>query len=185
MLRAFFSHVNRNIVNRNLVMVLSRRELKYKPIETNNKITVGHKMTQVIEKKRSNYMVKKASEEKYSRSPTTLAIDREVREAKIQRRRLLIAAFNPQFNHYTDQVYKDFSERNFASYGWKNRRSRDQYFTINAIGSHPSIIDVNKMRTADDQVIDFSNLLLNESIVSRLKSAFDITRLIRNLKNLI
>lgn len=144
------------------------RFLNYKPIETSNKITLGHKMTQVIEKKREKYLLKKSTEQKYSVNNTR------------PNRKLLIAAFRPELNHYTDQAYRDFSDRNLASYGWKGRQSGGQYFTINSIGTHPSLIDPNRFRTEDDQIIDFSSLNLNECLVSKLKSAFGILRLAKN-----
>lgn len=161
MLRAIISaHVNRSwgvkLVNSTWI-----RQLKYKPIETDNKITIGHKMTQALEKKRQKYLLKKMNDGKYAPN-----------------KRLLIAAYNPHFHHYTNQVYRDFSERNLASYGWKNRRSRGKYFTINPIGSHPSLIDATKTRTNNDKLIELENMGLNECLIARVKSEFNIIRLI-------
>lgn len=129
------------------------RGLKYEPIQTTNKITVGHKMTQVIEKHRQTYLKNKIENEKYGMN-------------KLTNRRLLIACSNPQFNYYTGQAYKKFTERNMASYGWRNRRSAGQYFTINSITSHPSLIDVNKLRNDRDEMIELKDLNLNQTLIN-------------------
>lgn len=136
-----------------------RRGLKYEPIKAEHKIEMGHKMTQVVEKKRLNYVKRREQTDKYSNvnvKPT---------------RRLLIACSNPVFNHYTGQAYKNFSERDLASFGWKNRHSAGRYFTVNPIntgGSHPSLIDSSRLRNEHDSVIEFADLYLNPTLIDRL-----------------
>ena len=158
MIRNSFSKIKSNKINpalNNVPIFKFRRNLQYKPIETSNIIRIGHKMTQVIDKKRQKYLEKKIQEEKFSNSFR-------------QSRRLLIACSNPNFNHYTGQAYKNFSERNFASYGWRNRRSAGQYFTINAISSHPSLIDNQKLKNEREEMIEFNDTFLNPLLIQIL-----------------
>jgi hypothetical protein len=95
--------------------LLHERYLKYEPIQTNRKIEIGHKMVRVIDKKRQKFLADKQEEKKYSNLNLKSS------------RKLLIAASNPVFNHYTGQVYKNFTDQNLASWGWKNRRSMNSY----------------------------------------------------------
>ncbi len=132
------------------------RHLKYIPIETNNKIEIGSKMTQVIEKKRQKYEMDKLKNRKYEPKSTS---------------KLLIACSNKQFNHYTGQAYKNFSERNLASFGWRNRASRDQYFTINTLGSHPSLNMLNPT------IEKMNDLNINPIMVDLLRKNFNINLL--------
>ena len=130
------------------------RNLKYTPIETPNKITVGSKMMQVIEKKQQKYELDKIKNRNYEPKSTS---------------KLLIACSNKQFNHYTGQAYKNFSERNLASFGWRNRASRDQYFTINSLGSNSSLNILNP-------IIDKMNdLKINPILKDLLKKNFNIS----------
>ncbi|CAF0710611.1 unnamed protein product [Brachionus calyciflorus] len=144
--------------NKNIPLLNLTRTLKYAPIETNNKIEIGHKMTQVIEKHRQKHLQNKLENEKYS-----------INFNQQSTRRLLIASSNPFFNHYTGQAYKNFSERNLASFGWRNRRSAGQYFTINAIRSHPSLIDSNKIRNEKGEMIEFEDLNINSNLINLVK----------------
>ena len=114
-----------NSINCNLLQL---RSLKYVPIETNNKIVVGHKMTQVIEKKRIVFAKKEEIRRKLQsvRNPNNL----------------IIKCRNPDFDHYNHQRYKDDSiERYFASKGWRNSAKKGDFFTINAFGPHPALED--------------------------------------------
>ncbi|RNA13027.1 putative ATP-dependent RNA helicase DDX28 [Brachionus plicatilis] len=162
-----FSKIN-TIINTKINNVQFMRFLQYKPIETSNVIRMGHKMTQVIEKKRHKYLEKKVQDEKYSNTFR-------------QSRRLLIASWNPNFNHFTGQAYKNFSERNFASFGWKNRRSAGQYFTINAISSHPSLIDSSKVRNERGEMIEFEDTFLSPILIQKLKKIYQQPTLIQHL----
>lgn len=140
-------------------------KLKLQTNSNRKKIEVGHKMTQLIEKHRQNHLLNKLENDKYSNQST-----------RSSNRRLLIACSNPQFNHYTGQAYKNFSERSLASLGWRNRRSAGQYFTINSIGAHPSLIDNTKVRNDKDELIEFEDMTLNPNLVNLLKTNLDIQR---------
>ena len=45
---------------------------------------------------------------------------------------VVISCKRQQFNHYKGQRYSNFSPENLASGGWKDQRSRGDFFTINA-----------------------------------------------------
>ena len=126
------------------------RYLNYTPIETTNKIQVGNKMTQEIEKKRRVYEQNEQMNKKY-----------EPRAAS----QLLIACSNKQFNHYTGQAYRNFSEKNLASLGWRNRASRDQYFTINSLGS---------LQTINASIDKIKELHIHPVLVQSLQKNFNI-----------
>ena len=130
------------------------RNLKYIPIETKNKIEIGSKMMQEIAKKEQKFELDKLKNRKYEPNSTS---------------RLLIACSNKQFNHFTDQAYKNFNESNLASFGWRNRASRDQYFTINSLGSHPSL---NILNPTVDKI---NELKINPILVDLLKKRFNIS----------
>jgi superfamily II DNA/RNA helicase len=49
-------------------------------------------------------------------------------------------------------------------------KGNGRYFTINAIGSHPSLISPEKLRNEKDEKIEFTDLTLNETLIERLKS---------------
>jgi hypothetical protein len=77
------------------------RLLNYSPIITENKIHVGHKMTQVIDKYRQKALINEIEKKK------TLP--------KRHKQHLLISSSTPSFNHYYGQTYKNFNEKNLAS----------------------------------------------------------------------
>lgn len=104
-----------------VIQVTVRRELNFRPIQTENKIVTGHKMTRVIDKLRTKHLVKQVEEEKH--------IGVTHPRFNTKNKKLLIACSSPVFNHYTSQTYKNFSDKqNLASYGWVNRRS--EYHTL-------------------------------------------------------
>jgi hypothetical protein len=143
----------------------SPRRLNYTPIETDHKIEIGHKMTQVIEKHRLKHLIKQSTSEEYAQRFRT-------------NKRLLIACSTPQFNHYAGQHYKNFSpQQHLASYGWRNRGSAGKYFTVNPINAHPSLIDPTRHRNEQDECIDFSDLhTLNPILAELLKLNMKISR---------
>jgi superfamily II DNA/RNA helicase len=138
------------------------RLLNYTPISTENKITVSHKMIQTIEKKRSNQLLQEARNQRY------------VPDKNAQK--LIISCSNKLKNHYSGQAYRDFSERNLASYGWRSRRSTDQYFTINAFGSHPSIKKIEKLETENKEQISFDYFNLSRCLLELARVNYGIEK---------
>jgi hypothetical protein len=49
--------------------------------------------------------------------------------------KLAITCRRPQFNHYIGQRYSDLTIKCLASGGWKHKKSKSDYFTINATQS--------------------------------------------------
>ena len=145
-----------NPIRNNKCLASFYRFLKYVPIETTNKIQASSKMMQAIEKKRQKIEIDTLRDRKYVPKSTS---------------QLLISCSNKQFNHYTGQAYKNFSERYFASYGWRNRASRDQYFTINSLGSHPSLKELNP------SIEKINELNIKPVLVELLKSNFNLKSL--------
>lgn len=132
----------------------SVRSLNYIPIESSNKIQVGHRMTQVIDKKRQKAIFNELN-----------------RKQNIDRRKtgkhLLISSSSPSFNHFDGQLYKNFSSTNLASVSWKSRSSQGKFFTINANGAHPAVLK---------DIHDFEGLNLNPSLIELLKKNLDIDK---------
>ena len=58
-------------------------------------------------------------------------------ESKAQWRKkpVLISCKQKKFNHHIGQTYSDLSVKDLASANWKSRRSKSDYFTINAFKS--------------------------------------------------
>ena len=129
------------------------RCLNYQPIESKNVIKIGHKMTQELEKKRIKYVKQQAESEASTNYNPILN----------KKAQLLISCSNPQFNHYTNQSYKDQGHDKYLfSSTWFNRRSAGKYFTINSQGKHPSQPDKN-------QPIQFDNMNLNQILAELLR----------------
>ncbi len=130
------------------------RLLQYKPIETENLIRVGHKMARIIDQKRTEYEIKQA----------------DLKRSEILKHTspLIISCKKSQFNHYQGQKYdKPFKDSNMASYGWFNRRSNGDSFTLNPRGPHPGLDD------SSDDMKSFAELNVNDQLVEILKSAFN------------
>jgi len=122
-------------------------------------------MIKEIEKKKIKSDIKKFENLKFS--PTKQGAARS-------NSKLLISCSNPAFNHYTGQAYKNFSERNFASFGWQNRQSAGQQFTINVLESHSSLVSNSKFQVDSDETIDFSAVNINKTLIELLRLNFDI-----------
>jgi len=123
------------------------RGLNYIPIEAQTQISVGHKMTQTIDKNRQKALINEMKRKQFN--PKNRNSDH-----------LLISCSTPSFNHYNGQVYKKFTTLNLASVGWLARQSSGKYFTINALGNHPSLTD---------ESCSFTLLNLNQSLIDSLK----------------
>jgi hypothetical protein len=154
-----------NSQNQGSVLEVNQRCLHYSPIETDNKIVVGHKMTQVVEKHRQKHMLKQATSQQHALKFSN-------------NKRLLIASSTPQFNHYAGQTYKEFTPRHhLASHSWSSRNSVGKYFTVNPIGGHPSLIDHAKHRAENDEIIEFANFKqLNPVLTELLRLNMAISR---------
>lgn len=126
------------------------------PIASDNKITVGHKMTQVIDKNRQKAIFNDLERKRHQKSKKSLS------------QHIAIACSSPSFNHHHGQTYRNFTDQNLASVGWQARYSSGKYFTINAIGAHPSIMH---------EGYTFKDLNVSEELVSSLRDKFKIERL--------
>jgi superfamily II DNA/RNA helicase len=130
------------------------RCLNYQPIQSKNIVKIGHKMTQALEKKRIEYVKQQADSAVNTKYNSIV-------DKKAQK--LLISCSNPQFNHYTNQSYKDQGHDKYLfSSTWFNRRSAGKYFTINSYGKHPSQPDKN-------QPFQFEHMNLNQILVELLR----------------
>ncbi len=152
-----FSHISRN--SRTLLDCLRATQtavrcLNYIPIESENKITVGHKMTRVIEKNRQKAIFNELERKR------NLQINKSAEH-------LLISCSSSVFNHFAGQTYKQFTTKNLASHSWESRNSSGRFFTINALGPHPSLLS-REHKLAE---LNFDNDLLQV-----LKTEFNIER---------
>ena len=154
-------------VSFNALHVQAHRSLNYTPIQTENKIEVGHNMTRVIEKYRKKYVIQKATKEATTHN-----------QLFKPNPKLLIACSNPVFNYFVGQTYKAFSPRlHLASFGWTNRSSEGKYFTINPVSHHPSIINATKYRNERDEAIEFTEFkLLNPVLCDLLAAKLSISQ---------
>jgi hypothetical protein len=83
-------------------ILIQVRSFQYVPIESKNKIVVGHKMTQIIENKRIVYAKKH--------------FEKEMRDKMKTKSNLIIKCKNSAFDHYYGQYYdREFDERYYAS----------------------------------------------------------------------
>ena len=137
----------------------SLRFLKYVPINTGNKIQVGTKMTQVIEKKRQTSLLKEVERKKNKINTSSAPI---------------ISCSSKTLNHYPGQIYKILSDNCLASRSWANRRSNGKYFTINSFGNHPSSKDINQNLKDNNQKFNFNDLGLPAALTEVLLKNFDI-----------
>jgi ATP-dependent RNA helicase DDX28 len=154
----FLKTLKTNFLKFSPIYFQSVKFLNYRPIETDNKIVNGHKLTQVIEKNRQKSLHNEF--EKYKFKPTNT------------QSRLLISCSTIGKNHYAGQNYKNYTDQHcLASSNWSNRISNGKYFTLNPNGTHPSLT-LNKQ----NDYIDFKDLNLNEAIINSLKSNFDIKK---------
>ena len=135
------------------------RCFQYRPIETKNKIEVGHKMTQVVEKRREDFLIKQEENAKYKVDTSS---------------KLLISSCNKVFNHSVGQIYKNFSDTNLASFGWKNRRSVGRYFTINSVSSHPSLLRNTRIGKQSETLFQFKDLNIHQILASLINENFKI-----------
>ena len=149
--RMLFKNLQPLAISRNIIILTQVRSLQYIPIETKNKIATGHKITQLIERKRIVYANKVHEKEEILRYRT--------------QNNLIIKCKNSTFDHYYGQHYgKDFNERFYASKGWRNRH--DDYFIVNAFGPHPALVEEDKKRS-------FEEMNLNENMINTLKTKFN------------
>lgn len=135
------------------------RCFQYRPIETKNKIEVGHKMTQVVEKRRQDFLIKQEENAKYKVDTSS---------------KLLISSCNKVFNHSVGQIYKNFNDTNLASFGWKNRRSVGRYFTINSVSSHPSLLRNTRIGKQSETLFQFKDLNIHQILASLINENFKI-----------
>jgi len=77
------------------------------------RITVPHRMVKHIEKKRLKKL-------------------RSEQEPFWHGKPVLISCKRKQFNHHIGQTYSNISIEDLASGSWKGRKSKSDYFTINA-----------------------------------------------------
>ena len=135
---------------------IAARCLHYMPIETSNKIEVGHKMTQVIEK----HLVKLRTDAQHKFKLRNSAS-----------KTLLISSSTPSKNHYVGQKYAKFIEmEHMCSYSWANRTSVGKFFTINPTGAHPA-----KM-VGERSHLQFDDTGLSGELVRRLASALNVRK---------
>jgi len=78
------------------------------------RITVPHRMMKHIEKQRLRRL---EPEPFWSKRP------------------VIITCGQKKFNHHMGQTYRDLTVKDLASGGWKHRKSKSAYFTINAFKS--------------------------------------------------
>lgn len=152
-----FVHIFRKsqtLINALTVSSNAIRCLNYVPIASENKITIGHKMTRVIEKNRQKATI------------ANLEKKRNLQKAR-SAHHLLISSSSAVFNHYVGQTYKQFTTKNLASHSWESRSSSGKFFTINAWGSHPSLLS-SEYRLSD--------LNLDHQLVQVLRNKFNIER---------
>jgi ATP-dependent RNA helicase DDX28 len=129
------------------------RFLQYIPIETPNRIEVGHKQTQFIEKKR-----------------ITFAKDKIYRDQNTPRKEvLMIKCSKPHMNHFYGQIYKGKLQSHLASAGWTNRRNNGEWFTLLPQRTHPAMSD-------EKLVKDLTELNLNENLIKVLQDEFKIRK---------
>lgn len=106
---------------------------------------------------------------------------------------LIISSKKKKFNHYQGQHYSDFSPQCLSSGGWKNKKSKGDFFTINAtsavrtwnkcinvecsvynlchrfIKEWFSVVFQNPAWQGVDDVTSFADLGLNDALVSQLR----------------
>ena len=129
------------------------RCLNYIPIQAATKITVGHKMTQTIDKNRLKALLDERK--------------KQISKKQTSGNDLLISCSSPSFNHYYGQIYKKFTPLNLASVGWLARMSSGKYFTINARGRHQSLMD---------ESCSFQALKINKELIDSLKPNLNVER---------
>jgi len=78
------------------------------------RITVPHRMMRRIEKQR---LRRSEPEPFWSKKP------------------VIITCKQKKFNHHIGQTYRNLTVKDLASGGWKHRKSKSDYFTINAYKS--------------------------------------------------
>ncbi|CAH1791164.1 unnamed protein product, partial [Owenia fusiformis] len=104
------------------------------------RITVPHKMVERLEKMKQKQQetMKKKSVKKDNP--------------------IIISCKRKQFNHYKGQLYTNWSPQSLTSHGWKNKRNKGDYFTINAFQSNPAF------RNKTEDGMTFKNMELDDSI---------------------
>jgi hypothetical protein len=131
----------------------STKQLNFKPIETENKIQIGSRLSQVLEKHRQTSILNEAIKSRPNKTNS----------------RLLISASLKSKNHYAGQTYSNFSDQhNLVSNNWHNRISNGKHFTIIPNGAHPSLISKSHM--------EFSDLNLCDELIQSLNSNFKIKK---------
>ena len=80
-----------------------------------SRITVPQKMVEKLERIRRKDLAKRHQEVRRYKGPVVISCKRQ------------------QFNHHKGQTYSNFSPEHLASGGWKDQRSKGDYFTINAV----------------------------------------------------
>ena len=78
------------------------------------RITIPQKMVSVINKKREK----------------TKALQRLKKKTVQFKSPLVISCYRQKYNHHKGQVYSDFHPESLASYGWKNKKSVGDHFTL-------------------------------------------------------
>lgn len=83
--------------------------------QSRSRITVPQKMVDKLERVRRKAFAKRHQEARRYKGPAVISCKRQ------------------QFNHHKGQTYSNFSPEHLASGGWKDQRSKGDFFTINAI----------------------------------------------------
>lgn len=108
------------------------------------RITIPHKMVDTINKK-------------MEQKKELLSLKRK---KKLQfKSPLVISCKRTEYNHHKGQTYSDFHPEVLASYGWKNRKSMGDHFTLMDWDKNPSIMSESK---------SFHDFQINENILKSL-----------------
>jgi len=117
----------------------STKQLNFKPIETENKIQIGSRLSQVLEKHRQTSILNEAIKSRPNKTNS----------------RLLISASLKSKNHYAGQTYSNFSDQhNLVSNNWHNRISNGKHFTIIPNGALNSNFKIKKPTNIQCLAID-------------------------------
>ncbi|KAK2181810.1 hypothetical protein NP493_375g02085 [Ridgeia piscesae] len=110
-----------------------------------SRITVPQKMVEKLERIRRKDLAKRHQEVRRYKGPVVISCKRQ------------------QFNHHKGQTYSNFSPEHLASGGWKDQRSKGDYFTINAVQGNPAL------QEEGDDVSQFTDFGLHEELLNGLQ----------------
>ncbi|KAI0241906.1 putative ATP-dependent RNA helicase DDX28 [Lamellibrachia satsuma] len=116
--------------------------------QSRSRITVPQKMVDKLERVRRKAFAKRHQEARRYKGPAVISCKRQ------------------QFNHHKGQTYSNFSPEHLASGGWKDQRSKGDFFTINAIQGNPALQEDGD---GGSGVLQFADFGLHKELLNGLK----------------